>query len=308
MPRDSDIRATVQNYVDQLLELYEQTDPRGGEKTEDDKLWRARQAVQIWWYLHGELMVWAQSHIVGYCIAKNNPVIVDKLTRLFVDKISENSHELEFLGRHYPLNPHCEDIDAYIAIEEMVEDYHEEILTNEILREVIDELHMSTNANNSFWRFELQNALRALNDGEALALTKPSGGRKQGRPHLLKIWKGKALMQVHFRCGQGMKKYRALEEVGEAIGQSPETLRSWEKELMKSEYDANQMYCSELAGRFGDKLDDILKTDEAHEYGMYRNNLNIFLAQHLLHTETIPSLDKIREKIKEYRSLGKNGE
>ena len=53
--------------------------------------------------------------------------------------------------------------------------------------------------------------------------------RKTGAPFALGEWKLEALLQIFYRVGKGMKKYRALELVSEAIGQSADTIRDWEK-------------------------------------------------------------------------------
>src|SRR4029077_20214327 len=95
-------------------------------------------------------------------------------------------------------------------------------------------------------------------------------GRRQGLPFSLNRWKLEALRQVRFRVGRGYKKYRALEEVGAAIGQSPEALRTWEKELEKSRDRCVDLYCSELAGRcdqhFQGKGDIDLAISETEKY------------------------------------------
>jgi hypothetical protein len=60
--------------------------------------------------------------------------------------------------------------------------------------------------------------------------------RKTGAPFALGEWKLEALLQIFYRVGKGMKKYRALEVVSEAIGQSVDTIRDWKKmqNLMKT--------------------------------------------------------------------------
>jgi hypothetical protein len=117
-------------------------------------------------------------------------------------------------------------------------------------RALIRELLMSRCADNSYWRFDLQDSLAALNEGEVDELACPSPGKRHGLPFSLKRWELEAVRQVRFRVGRGYKKYRALEEVGKAIGQSPEALRTWEKELEKSCDRSIDLYSSELADMY----------------------------------------------------------
>jgi hypothetical protein len=77
--RDPEIRKNVARYIRNLVELYEMTDPGRGTVSEDYKLECARQAIEIWWYLFGELLLWAQSQIAGNEICRANPGFVQKI-------------------------------------------------------------------------------------------------------------------------------------------------------------------------------------------------------------------------------------
>jgi hypothetical protein len=97
------------------------------------------------------------------------------------------------------------------------------------MRFPIRELLSSTSANSSFLRLKLQSALYALNLGQLQSLTRPAPTRRHGSALRVLIWKVMALRRVYFQIGKGPKKYRALQLVADEIGQSAETLRSWEK-------------------------------------------------------------------------------
>ena len=73
LDRDEDIREKMQPFIDQLFELYEETDPSKGHVSEPHKLQRAQRAIDIWWHIYGRLLLWAQSQIVGYEIARGSP-------------------------------------------------------------------------------------------------------------------------------------------------------------------------------------------------------------------------------------------
>ena len=77
--RNPDIRNAVSHYVENLIQLYESTDPARGSASEENKLEYARQAISMWWYLFGELLLWAQSHLAGYEIGRSNPDFMNKL-------------------------------------------------------------------------------------------------------------------------------------------------------------------------------------------------------------------------------------
>jgi hypothetical protein len=94
LDRDEDIREKMQPFIDQLFELYEETDPSKGHVSEPHKLQRAQRAIDIWWHIYGRLLLWAQSQIVGYEIARSFPKAVDKLMELRGSEIYEDSHEL----------------------------------------------------------------------------------------------------------------------------------------------------------------------------------------------------------------------
>jgi hypothetical protein len=302
MPREPDIRENVHFYVDVLLDLYEKTDPNGGAATEEGKLLRARQATEVWWRLHGKLMQWAQSHLAGYCWIDEHPEILDTLPEVDGNPITRDSHELEFLGSCFSINtpPVC---DAYTErAEEEIRRFPE--IGDVGLRRLIAELLMSRCADNSSWRWEIQLALRALNHGEVQDLVKPSGGKRGAMPFQLMRWKVKALEQVMFRVGRGMKKYRALQEVGEAIGQSTETLRDWEKELRRDEDNEFDLCCAQLAGHLdGVELPAGTKNLEEKYGAMYhRGSSDIEKASWMLPKLREQSLAEIKTELHRHRA------
>lgn len=158
--RDPKLKDDVQHFVKILIELHDETDPGGGEETELGKMERARLAIHHWWRLYGRLMLWAQAHLTGYYVARDNPKWVDQLTAIRGSELDEDSHELELLGLLFVANPPPASYDAVDKLSSRL-DKVEGGLDDENLRCIIDEFHLSTDANSSYWRFPLGHALRA---------------------------------------------------------------------------------------------------------------------------------------------------
>lgn len=238
MARIDNIEEIVGKYLEILLAHYRSTDPAKGPDFLYSKHKTAELAIDIFWHLQGTLLSWAQAHMTGYALLRETPGLAEFLEEKLGHEIHEDSHVLEQLGLYYNLNPPDVDDPDMIRIHELLDEFadsetgnQKEPLGPQAMRLFLDEMLMSRCADNSYWRFAFQSSLRALNEGEVDELASPLGDRRQGMPFTLNYWKLQALRQVYFRVGAGMKKYRALEEVGEAIGQSPETLRAWEKSL-----------------------------------------------------------------------------
>ena len=311
MLRNPDIREEISGLIDVLVKMYYETDPAKKEETEFGKLEVARQAVEKSWYLFGRILLWAQCHITGYCIARDNPKIRDLIEKEFKTSLTEDSHLLEVLGLMFPYNPVDRDDPLLNQMEKLLENEEEcQSMEWSTLRTIVMEILMARDANTSYWRFDVQNGLRALNEGQVDPIFKPSKTRLRGRPATLNRWKLEALRQVHFRIGKGLKKHRALREVGDGIGQSPETLRDWEKQLLLDEDRQIDLYCSELAGEF----DPLIQREgrycsipESEEYGVHRGFENAALAVHLHKSIVEMTLETIKSEIRQSRDADKSG-
>lgn len=310
MARLDDIEDTISDYVEILLAYYRHTDPAKRPDYQLSKHKIAEQAIDVFWHLQGRLMSWAQAHMTGYALLCETPGLGKFLEEKLGYEIDEDSHVLEHIGLVYNYNPPDPEDPDLIRIYELLEEFSEaemgddnDPLGPQAMRRFLDEMLMSRCADNSYWRFDLQSSLRALNEGEVDALATPLGERRQGMPFVLNYWKLQALRQVHFRVGAGMKKYRALEEVGAAIGQSPETLRAWEKSLKQSPDRDNDLYCCELAGHFKDSLDDkpLLELEQMEGYGWHRGTHDLNRARVRYREINKLSLEEIKSRITHYR-------
>jgi hypothetical protein len=317
MARLEDLDEWIDGYLQFLKEVYYETDPNKDQDGGIAKHELAQLAIEKFWYLHGKLLSWAQAHMTGYCILSENPNLVSFLEEKLGYEITEDSHVLEQIGLQYNYNPPDGEDKALEQTLALLQDFNakdpgdeEPLLTPSVMRALIRELLMSRCADNSYWRHDLQHSLGALNEGEADELAQPSPGRYQGLPASLNRWKLEALRQVRFRVGQGYKKYRALEEVGKAIGQSPEALRTWEKELERSRDRSVDLYCSELAGRYDQYFQGAEKIEipETETNTLHRGLSNFDYAKYLHSEITARQLSEIRERIKLYRTAKHAGQ
>jgi hypothetical protein len=284
------------------------TDPGRGQASEDGKLELARQAVSIWWYLFGELLLWAQSHLAGYEIRKSNPKFIDSLSKKLGCEITVDSHVLEYIGLLYSWN-HVNADDPMMGLVDDAMTRGAIGLSDINLRALIRELITSRSANSSFWRFELQSALYALNLGHVDDLARPASIRRQGDPVELEDWKVTALRHVYFRMGKGIKKYRALQEVAETIGQSSETLRSWEKAVQADHDLAMFLEFARLAGELESELDKRSEKDLVRLYGTeyHRHTSDIEYARSTLKLLRSRPLERVREGLRRARTAKRSG-
>jgi hypothetical protein len=181
---------------------------------------------------------------------------MEKLSKIFDREITVDSHILEYIGLCFSWNRVNYDDPVMEKMDELMETYGAG-LDDPTTRSLIRELLMSCSANSSFWRFDLQFALHALDLEHVEDIVRPVGVRRQRNPVQLLSWKVKALQHVYFHVGKGMKKYRALQLVSDALGQSTETLRSWEKFISNDDDLAMELWAAKIAGQFEGDFDKL---------------------------------------------------
>jgi hypothetical protein len=306
--RNKDIRKDVARYVRALIRLYEATDPVHGPASEENKLEKARRAIELWWYLYGELLLWAQSQIVGYEYGRSNPEFIKKLSKTFEREITVDSHILEYIGLGFSWNRPNYGDPMMEKMDKAMEKYNVGMDTASI-RLLIRELLVSRSANSSFWRFELQSALFALNLGHVEDILRPEPIRRQGNPVQLLNWKMRALQHVYFHIGRGLKKYRALQSVADALGQSTETLRSWEKFVSGDDDLMMDLESAKIAGALENDFDQhsIAEMIKLYPVEYHRNTTDIEYAKYTLDRIRSTPLDKIREGLRSSRMAKQSG-
>ncbi len=303
-----DIRAHIDRYIQSLIKLYEETDPVKGEASEEDKLERARQAISIWWYLYGELLLWAQSQMAGYEFGRSNPNFMENLSKALGHEITVDSHALEYIGLGWSWNRVNYDDPMMEKVEAVMEKFKAS-MDERAIRSLIRELLTSRSANSSFWRFELQSALFALNIGHVDEIFKPEPIRRQGDPLQLFFCKLMALRHVYFHIGKGLKKYRALQMVADELGQSAETLRSWEKLISSDDDLMMELEWSSLAGELESDLDKHSVPELIKLYGAqyYRHTADIEYAVQALKLIRSTPLKEIRDDLRSGRKAKQSG-
>jgi hypothetical protein len=276
--RDPDLKGDVEHFVQILIELHDESDPKHGKKTELGKMERARLAVHHWWRLYGRLMLWAQAHLTGYHIARDSPRWVDQLAAIRKSELDENSHELELLGLLFVANPPPPSYKATDELSRRIEKM-EGGLDDESLRRIIDEFLLSTDANSSYWRFPLGRALRALNYGERDSFLVPSKKKARGKAYTLAYYRALAVAHVWYRRGKGIKKYVALESVATALAVGTETIRDWEKTLKDDDYFRHEWDAAYLAGHIEEIQDTMSRQEIVEQYTEwqfgFRTNVNM---------------------------------
>ena len=306
--RRPNIRAYIDGHIQSLIQLYENTDPSRGTASEENKLEFARQAISIWWYLYGDLLLWAQSQIAGYEFGRSNPEFIEKLTKIFGHEITIDSHALECIGLGWSWN-HVNDDDPMLQKVGDAMEKSKASMDERAIRSLIRELLTSRSANSSFWRFELQSALYALNIGHVDEIFRPEPIRKQGDPLQLFYCKLMTLRHVYFHIGKGLKKYRALRLVADELGQSAETLRSWEKFISGDDDLMIELGWSSLAGELEGDLDkhSVPELIKMHGAEYHRHTADIEYASQTLKIIRSTPLKEIRDGLRSGRLAKRSG-
>lgn len=308
MARSKDIRKTTKFYTDILIRNYEDTDPDRKNRSPINKTEVAIHTIEVWWQLFGRLIGWAQAHLTGRAIIADSNEVVSWIKTNFDTEFHEDSDFVEYLGWQYIANRYFEESETLQNFDDLFEvefvDKGREILSTRALRSLICNLLLSRSADSSFWRFELQESLRALNFGQLDPLSTPENGKRKGKPYSLLLWKHKALLQVYFLTGKGFKKYAALDQVSKGIGQSPETLRTWEKILLEDEYFKFELWSAEVAGMFETELKNMRWNELPgwEEMGMFHGTFMAEMAAYLLPQIEQTDFEKIMKMIQYYRA------
>jgi hypothetical protein len=299
---DQEIREKAYIIVEELIQLYKMTNPQFGSKSEGDKLENARVSISLFWELFDLLGYWAQCQIIAY---KRSTVDSEFTSSMIKENegLTTDSHALEEVG------------DAFLRA--MANDFSDSDLNyfeseashmshrgrySQLLRLFLFEMLASQSAESHPWRFAFQKALRAMNHGQTEELLKPMPVRKTGAPFALSEWKLEALLQIFYRVGKGMKKYRALEVVSGAIGQSVDTIRDWEKDAKFDEDYSNELQCAELAGRYSDKFKNFDELPIGFpDHGTYRGKPVMRVAFDLAKVIERRTFSEIAENILKFR-------
>jgi hypothetical protein len=282
-----------------LYELYELTDPRRGEESEKNKLRRAHVAIDLFWLVFGQLLLWAQSQIVGYEICKRHPDVADVLKRRRGKDLDSDSHELEILGMAVRNRPPSDE-DEYEKFLDDIESECKYPLNDAALRSSIVHMLRSHDRNTSFWRNPLIDALSALNAGEVDPFLRPERTRRRGKAYQLDRWRRMAVSHVYFHVGRGETKHVALEFVAKKLNQSPDTIRSWEKALKNDDRCCARWRAAKIAGSHRKDNPKTFPRETLEEDFAFGLESDLDLARYfLVLMDSFYSLDNVRKELLE---------
>jgi hypothetical protein len=299
---DQEIREKAYIIVEELIQLYKTTNPQWGSRSEDNKLENARVSISLFWELFDLLGYWAQCQIIAY----KRSAVDSEFTSSMIEEnegLTTDSHALEEVGDSFlqAMANNFSDSDHNYFESEASHMFHQGRYS-QLLRLFLFEMLASQSAESHPWRFAFQKALRAMNHGQTEELLKPMPVRKTGVPFALSEWKLEALLQIFYRVGKGMKKYRALELVSEAIGQSADTIRDWEKAEKFDEDYSNELQCAKLAGRYSDKFKNFDELPIGFpDHGTYRGKPIMQIAFDLGQVIERRTFSEIAENILKFR-------
>jgi hypothetical protein len=299
--RDREAREKARILLEEILELYDISDPFYGKASEDEKLENARKSISHFWELFDLLGYWAQCHIIAYCRSGFDQEFMSAM----IDEnenLHTGSHVLEEVGGNLLEAISVNFTDSNLNYFDGEKEYLSKSgALAQILRHFAFEMLSSKSPGSHPWRFILQRGFRAMNSGQTEDIFRPLPVRKSGTPFDLAEWKHEALLQVYFRAGQGYKKYRALEIVGSGIGQSVDTLRDWEKDAKFNEEYLMELQCAHIAGRHEAEFKAGVDINLGFDYGTHRGMRIIEIAYGLLETIQNRTFSEIATNIYKYR-------
>lgn len=199
--------------VDELVALYQETDPAKGKTSENNKQEKALQALNKIGLLSAILTEWAENQIFGahYHLARSkNGWIEDNIV---------NQHENEIMWNDSELPDDLFSSDNHLITERLA--------IGKILHNTFGRYGRTG------WRLSLSQSLYALNEGQVDWLLTPTNINQKGNAYDLQNLKWAAVRHVYKLKGQGWKKMAAQQKVAESCGTTLNAVKKWEKECIK---------------------------------------------------------------------------
>lgn len=199
--------------VDDLVRLFQETDPAKGIKSEAGKKEKALQALNKVGLLTGILTEWAECQIFGtyYKVSKSKEKWIDQKA------CDQHENELMWYGNNIP-------DDAFFNDDDLICER----------AAIADILHNTFSRYGRMgWRMSLKESLYALNEGQIEWLLTPTNIRQQGNAYDLQIIKWAAVKHIYKLVGQGWKKTAARQKIAEYCGVTFDAIKKWEKEAIK---------------------------------------------------------------------------
>lgn len=272
---------------------------------EHDRLTLAQGAVQHFWRLYQAQMIWVGDFLLGRLLYRDQPGLRTAVDPLIDKTRADFDYFFEDIGAMFSINGRRSRLDATespisVAAQESYE-RDEWVYRDDIMRQFYIEMTMTT-APDATWAKETQAAMFATNLGGRPKLFQPS---KSVHGDAVGLYRVKRLAVGHVRsiAGAGASKLQARLDVGEVIGVSEPTLKAWEAELEKNEYDSFHLHCFELAGFHGAHLETATRQEllDAATTG-YGLDEDTVLARHLRQELRDNPLPAIRDALRKARA------
>lgn len=307
MPRNKNIRKVIGPIIEALCQVYDETNPELGRESEICKLQGAQYAFDLYWILYGQLMIWAQNQIIGYEQARE-----DRPTAQFIaatehnGRLTVDSHNLEFLGAFSTIRAPYKNIkteNRFLTISDKLDSH----ISDAGLRRAMVKMLLSDDLPSAPIRNRLIDAFDCIEHGQSAILFQPDRLRRRGKSYDLDQTKSGVIMHLCYLEAKGFKTYRALEMIGEEIAVSPETIRSWKKELSHKDWFRFLWNCGHIAGKYEETLlsnvdDGVDEGVLAHVFKDYGPHQNVLLSKDFLNNKNGKySLKTLKDKLNRYR-------
>jgi len=200
--------------IDDLVKLYQDTDPAHGNKSEIDKKDKAHQALNKVGLLSGILTEWAENQIFGSCyrLAKSGK------TTISANESNLHDNELMWYGNDIPEDAFSNE--SHLVCERVA---------------IANILHNTFNKYGRMgWRLSLEQSLYALNEGQVDWLLEPIKTNKKGNAFDLDELKWAAVKHVYKLMGEGWKKTAARQKIAEECNVKFEAVKKWEQDCIKN--------------------------------------------------------------------------
>ena len=199
--------------IDELVALYAKTDPKYGEKSQENKQEYAYQALNKVGELAGILTEWAENQLFGIYarVAESKDGWIDQKT------CDQHTNETMWYDPELP----------------------EDIFEGET-KLICERLAIGSILHNTFsrygrmgWRLSLEHSLYALNEGQVEWLMTPVNIRKQGDAFDLQELRWIVVKHLYKLIGQGVKKMAAEAYLADVCNVKVDAIQKWEKEAVK---------------------------------------------------------------------------
>lgn len=301
--KTTDHKKWAYELIDQL-EKYEELSNSEIENCEYDRTQLAHAAVSTFWKIYGGHMIWAENYIRGRIIVFDQPKLQECLSEIIDFDRDDEDYPFEDVGSLFGWNGRKGFLGYTSEIIETAAAAYQRGEWEYSLR-AQRELYIqmsATRLGDAWWLKETRSAYESVQIGAKPPVFEPEK-KVHGDPEKLHHAKFLAVAHVRLLCGAGSKKLDARLEVGEKIGISEASLKSWEAEICKTEYDAFSLYACECNGYWGKETLDQMSRDEmfANSVESFHGTNNLELAKYYTAVFEKNPLDVVRKLLNEAR-------